>query len=161
MKTVFQKKKITGILGVLPETEIRFEDEISNYTFPEKQTARLKKIMGFEKHRLVKETTASSDLCVFGLNYLLDKKLINKNDIGAIIVVTTTPDHLIPHVSNVIHGKCDLNNDVICMDISQGCTGFLYGLMQSFMLLEHLGTKKVVLFNVDTLSKKVSKKGQE
>ncbi|MGG3836307.1 3-oxoacyl-ACP synthase III family protein [Paenibacillus thiaminolyticus] len=158
MKTVFRKKRITGILGVLPETEIRFEDEISNYNFPEKQTVRLKKIMGFEKHRLVKETTASSDLCVFGLNYLLDKKLINKNDIGAIIVVTTTPDHLIPHVSNIIHGKCDLNNDVICMDISQGCTGFLYGLMQSFMLLEHLGTKKVVLFNVDTLSKKVSKK---
>ncbi|MDP1510649.1 ketoacyl-ACP synthase III [Paenibacillus sp. CMAA1739] len=158
MKTVFRKKKITGILGVLPETEIKFEDEVSNYNFPEKQTMRLKKIMGFEKHRVVKGTTASSDLCVFGLNYLLEKKLINKNEIGAIIVVTTTPDHYIPHVSNIIHGECNLNHDVICIDISQGCAGFLHGLMQSFMLLEHLDDKKVVLFNADTLSKKVSRK---
>jgi len=158
MKTVFRKKKITGILGVLPETEVRFEDEIPNYNFPEKQTMRLKKIMGFEKHRVVKDTTASSDLCVSGLNYLLEKKLIHKYEIGAILVVTTTPDHFIPHVSNIIHGKCDLNNDVICIDINQGCAGFLHGLMQAFMLLEHLGDKKVVLFNTDTLSKKVSRK---
>ncbi|MDY8045190.1 3-oxoacyl-ACP synthase III family protein [Paenibacillus polymyxa] len=158
MKTVFRKKKITGILGVLPGTETRFEDEVFNYNFPEKQTMRLKKIMGFEKHRVVKNTTASSDLCVSGLNYLLRENLINKNEIGAIIVVTTTPDHFIPHVSNIIHGECYLNNDVICIDISQGCAGFLHGLMQSFMLLEHLGDKKVILFNVDTLSKKVSKK---
>ncbi|PWW08316.1 3-oxoacyl-[acyl-carrier-protein] synthase-3 [Paenibacillus cellulosilyticus] len=157
MKTVFKKKKITGILGVLPATEVSFEDEVSNYNFPEKQTMRLKKIMGFEKHRVVKDTTASSDLCVAGLNHLLEKKLIDKGEIGAIVVVTTTPDHFIPHVSNIIHGNCDLSNDVICMDLNQGCAGFLQGLMQSFMLLEHLGNKKVVLFNVDTLSKKVSK----
>lgn len=158
MKTIFRGKKITGILGVLPQNEIRFEDEVHNYNFSEKQTMRLKKIMGFEKHRVVKDTTASSDLCVSGLNYMLETKLINKNEIGAIIVVTTTPDHFIPHVSNIIHGKCDLINDVICIDISQGCAGFLYGLMQSFMILEHLGDKKAVLFNVDTLSKKVSVK---
>ncbi len=158
MKTVFRNKKITGILGVLPEIEIRFEDEVFNYDFPEKQTMRLKKIMGFEKHRVVKDTTSSSDLCITGLYYMLEKGLISKNEIGAIIVVTTTPDHFIPHVSNIIHGKFGFINDVICIDISQGCAGFLHGLMQSFMLLEHLGNKKVVLFNVDTLSKKVSKK---
>jgi 3-oxoacyl-[acyl-carrier-protein] synthase III len=158
MRTVFQKKKITGILGVLPQNEVRFEDEIANYNFPEKQTMRLKKIMGFERHRVVKETTASSDLCVAGLKFLLEKKLIIKHEIGAVVVVTTTPDYFIPHVSNVIHGRFHLNNDVICIDISQGCAGFLHGLMQSFMLLEHLADKKVVLFNVDTLSKKVSKK---
>lgn len=158
MKTIFRGKKITGMLGVLPQTEIRFEDEVHNYNFPEKQTLRLKKIMGFEKHRIVKETTASSDFCVFGLNYMLERELVKKDEIGGIIVVTTTPDYLLPHVSNVIHGECGLANDVICIDTNQGCAAFLHGLMQAFMLLEHLGDKKVILFTVDTLSKKVSVK---
>ncbi|CAK7063384.1 ketoacyl-ACP synthase III [Tissierella sp.] len=156
MKTIFQGKKITGILGVLPQSEIFFEDEVHNYTFPEKQTLRLKKVMGYEKHRIVKNTTASSDLCIFGLNHMLKNGLINKRDIGGIVVVTTTPDHFMPHVSNIIHGECNLNNDVICMDISQGCVGFLYGLIQAFMLLDHIRDKKIIIFNVDTLSKKVS-----
>lgn len=158
MKTIFRGKRITGMLGVLPQDEVFFEDEVGNYSFPEKQTLRLKKVMGYEKHRVVKTSTSSSDLCVFGLKHLLQKDLVKRDEIGAIVVVTTTPDHLIPTVSNIIQGECGLNNDVMCIDISQGCVGFLFGLMQSFMLLEHLGKKKVVLFTVDTLSKKVSQK---
>jgi 3-oxoacyl-[acyl-carrier-protein] synthase III len=158
MRTIFRGKKITGMLGVLPKTEVQFEDEVHNYNFPEKQTLRLKKVMGYEKHRIARETTASSDFCVFGLNYMLEKGLIKKDEIGGIIVVTTTPDYLLPHVSNVIHGECGLANDVICVDTSQGCAGFLHGLMHAFMLLEHMGDKKVLLFTADTLSKKVSMK---
>ena len=156
MRTIFHGKKITGMIGVLPQNEMLFEDEVGNYTFPEKQTLRLKKVMGYEKHRVVKNSTSSSDLCIFGLNHMLEKGLINRNEIGAIVVATSTPDYLIPTVSNIIQGECELNNDVICIDISQGCAAFLHGLVQAFMLLEHFGDKKVVLFTVDTLSKKVS-----
>jgi len=156
LKTIFHGKRITGMLGVLPQNEIYFEDEVNNYTFPPKQTMRLKKVMGYEKHRVVKSSTASSDLCVFGLKHLLQNSLVKRDEIGAVVIVTTTPDHLIPPVSNIIQGECGLGNDVICIDISQGCVAFLLGLMQSFMLLEHIGNKKVALFTVDTLSKKVS-----
>ncbi|WP_391572842.1 3-oxoacyl-ACP synthase III family protein [Cohnella sp.] len=157
MRAIFQGKKITGILSVLPENEVFFEDEVENYNFPSQQTMRLKKIMGYEKHRISKSTSASSDLCVFGLNDLLRKELILKEDIGAIIVVTITPDHFVPHVSNIVQGKCELPLDVLCMDISQGCTGFLLGLMQAFLLLDIMPNKKVLLMNVDVLSQKVSK----
>jgi 3-oxoacyl-[acyl-carrier-protein] synthase-3 len=158
MKTIFHSKKITGIMGVLPQNEMLFDDEVGNYTFPVKQTLRLKKVMGYEKHRIVKSITASSDLCVYGLNHMLQKGLVNRYEIGAVVVVTSTPDHLMPTVSSIIQGKCDLGNDVICIDISQGCIAFLLGLMETFMLLEHLGNKKVLLFTVDTISKKVSTK---
>ena len=114
--------------------------------------------MGYKKHRVVKNSTASSDLCVFGLDHLINNNMVKKVEIGAVVVVTSTPDHLIPTVSNIIQGECGLDIDVISIDISQGCVGFLLGLIESFMLLEHLGEKKVLLFNVDTLSKKVSKK---
>ncbi|MBE5923082.1 MAG: ketoacyl-ACP synthase III [Lachnospiraceae bacterium] len=156
MEVVFKNKKISGILSVLPETESYFDDEIGNYNFPEKQTKRLKKIMGYNKHRISKDSSTASDFCVEGLNYLLDENLIKKEEIGAIIVVGLSPDYFLPQISNIIHGKCELAQDVLCIDMPQGCCGYLLGLMEAFMLLEHMN-KKIVLFNADVLSHKVSK----
>ena len=34
MQTVFKGKKISAMLGVLPENEYFFEDEVGNYSFP-------------------------------------------------------------------------------------------------------------------------------
>jgi len=46
---------------------------------------------------------------------------------------------------------------MICMDINQGCSGFIVGLIQAFLMLEIESIHKVALLNVDVLSKKVSK----
>lgn len=157
MITSFKDKNITSMLGIIPETVGYFDDEVDNYSFPTKQTMRLKKVMGYNKHRLAKETSTVSDFAVCGLNYMLDNDWIKKDDIGAIVVATLCPDHFVPHISNIVQAKCGIGTDVICMDIAQGCCGFILGLMQSFMLLEHMD-KKVVLINGDVLSHKVSKK---
>ena len=157
MKTVFHGKRISGILSIVPETAVSFDDEVNNYTFPAKQTMRLKKVMGYKQHRIVKETTATSDFCVAGLQYILDKGWLKKEDIGGIIVATSVPDHFVPPVSSIIHGKFGLDEEVFCVDISQGCTAFCMGLAEAFMLLDHMQDKKVVLFASDVLSKKTSK----
>lgn len=153
----FKGKRISSMLGILPETIGYFDDEVDNYSFPPKQTMRLKKVMGYNQHRLAKETSAVSDFAVYGLKYMLEQEWINKDDIGAIVTVTLCPDHFVPHISNIVQAKCDISTDVVCFDIAQGCCGFLVGLMQSFMLLEHLD-KKVVLINGDVVSHKVSKR---
>lgn len=157
MITSFKGKKISSLLGVLPETVSFFDDEVGNYSFPPRQTLRLKKVMGYNRHLLAKETTTVSDFAVFGLHYMLDNAWIAREEIGAVVVVTLCPDYFVPHISNIVQAECDLNEEVICLDIAQGCCGFLIGLMQSFMLLDHLGSKKVVLINGDVLSHKVSK----
>lgn len=157
MRTVFHNKRISGLLSVLPATIVKFEDEINNYTFPPKQTLRLQKVMGYKQHAIVKDTTATSDLCIAGLEYILQKGWLKKEDIGGIVVACSFPDHFIPPVSSIIHGKLNLSEDIYCVDISQGCVGFLMALTQGFMLLEHLKDKKVVVMSADVLSKKVSK----
>lgn len=157
MKFVFKHKKISGILCVLPQEESLFVDEAEQYTFPVKQTLRLQKVMGFDRHRIVKPETSSFDFAAYGLERLLAEKKLKKEEVAALIVVTITPDHFVPHVSNQLQGHFGFGEDVICMDIMQGCNGFLLGLMQAFLLLEHNRDKKVVLVNVDVLSKKVSR----
>lgn len=158
MDLKFNNKKITGILTILPENEVKFEDEIDNYNFSRGQSMKLKLIMGYNKRRIVKEGTTSSDLCVFGMNYLFENNLLNKEDIDALILVTQSPDYFMPPTSHVIHGKLDLREDMVCMDINQGCSGYVTGLNQAFYLLEQEEINKVVLLNAEILSRKVSKK---
>jgi 3-oxoacyl-[acyl-carrier-protein] synthase-3 len=152
----FKNKKITGILSVLPSNEVHYLDEIDNYNFSEKQSIKLGKIMGYGTQRIADKATTVSDLCVFGMKYLIDNQLLDKDAIGAVILCTQSPDYFLPATSNVISGKLGLSQDVFSMDINQGCAGFEVGLMQAFMLLETGSINKVVLLNADVLSQKIS-----
>lgn len=152
MITTFNGKRISGVLAILPETEYIFDEETK--AFATTQTRRLKKIMGFHKRRAAKAGTTTADLCEYGLQYLIDNGKISIDEIGAIVVVSATPDYFIPHMSNIIHGDFDFAQDVICMDIAQGCAAHVLGIIQSCMLLEHMEDKKVLLFTGDVLCRK-------
>lgn len=154
----FQKKKISGVLTILPSNEVSFEDEMGNYNFSEIKSLKLKATMGFNKKRIVKSGVTGSDLCIHGLNYLFDYDLLQKEDIDALILVTQSPDYIMPPTSNIIQGLLGLKNDILCLDINQGCAGFIVGLIQGFMLLDQPEIKKVILLNADVLSPKVSKR---
>lgn len=158
MNLNFNNKKISGILTILPRNEVRFEEEMGNYNFSLAKSLKLKQAMGYNTRRIVEDGTCASDLCIYGLNHLFDNGLLNKEEIDALILVTQSPDNFMPPTSNLIQGCLELKNDMICMDINQGCSGFILGLFQAFMLLEQEEVKKVVLLNADVLSRKVSKR---
>jgi len=150
----FKNKKISGIVSVVPKNRVSFMDEIENYGFSKDKSLKLKETMGFDERRIVAGNECTSDLCLFAMEYLIENRLLEKNEISALIFVTQTPDHFLPPTSSILHGKLELDHDVLCMDINQGCSGYLYGLLQAFMILEVLNEKgKVVLLNGDTLSR--------
>lgn len=159
MNFTFSNKRIAGILTVLPANERTFLEDLKDFDFPEEKSLKLKKVMGYEKHRIVKnDTTCVSDLAVHGFQYLFEKGLLQPDDIDALVVITQSPDYYMPATSNVIQGRLKLKHDMLCLDISQGCAGFIVGLVQSFMMLEQPAIKKVALVNADVLSRKVSRK---
>ena len=152
MQFKFTNKRITGILGILPEDVYTFEEETQRMS--RVRADRLKTVMGYGQRRRAKKTTSTADLCVFGMRKLLKEGYISEKEIGAIIVVSLTPDYFVPHISNIVQGQCKLPHDIICMDIPQGCAGYPLGLMQAFLLLEHMVDKKVVLITGDVMNRK-------
>ena len=80
----FENKKITGILTIVPKNTIKFDDEIENYNFSEKQCKKLKLIMGYEEKRVIDGSVCSSDLCEYGMNYLFENNLLKKDEIDSI-----------------------------------------------------------------------------
>ena len=158
MKCIFKNKKVSAILSVVPKKEYHFDDECQNYSLAPEKAKRLKKMMGIDRHRIAPPEVCSSDLCLYGLQQLLKSGALRKEEIGALVFVSQTPDHFLPPTSNIIQGKLGLSQDVICLDLNQGCAGFLIGLMQAFLLLEIVSQPKVVLLNGDTASKLLDKR---
>lgn len=155
MITKFKNKTISSILTVFPQQEIDFMDEMNNYNYSELKMKKLKKLMGYNTRRCCKKGEGVSDYAIYGIQHLIDQKVIKIDEIGAIIVTSTSPDYFIPPTSNLIQGHFGISHDCVCIDISQGCCGYSVGLTYSFMTLEHLGDKKVLLVCGDMMSQKI------
>jgi 3-oxoacyl-[acyl-carrier-protein] synthase-3 len=158
MNFIFRRKRISGILTVVPANERSFVEEMRNFNFPEARSLKLKEVMGYNKRRLVEPHVCVSDLAVFGLQHLLERGLLTRDQIDVLLLVTQSPDHFIPPTSNIIQGRLGLKQDMLCLDINQACAGFVVGLIEAFLLLEQESVRKVVLINGDVLSRKTSPK---
>jgi 3-oxoacyl-[acyl-carrier-protein] synthase III len=156
MNFIFHDKRVAGVLVVVPKNERAFLDDMKNFGFPESRSIKLKEVMGFDRHRLVADGVCFSDLAVAGMQHLFSAGHLGKDDFDALVVLTSSPDYFLPPTSNVIQGRLGLKQDMICLDIPQGCAAFLIGLMQSFMLLGQSSIQRVVIINGDILSRKVS-----
>ncbi|MGC1524229.1 MAG: ketoacyl-ACP synthase III [Steroidobacteraceae bacterium] len=158
MNFVFRGKRISGLLTVVPSNEGSFLEEMKNFNFPVNRSLKLKEVMGYDKHRLVEDGVCVSDLAVHGLEHLFSQGRLDPADIDALILVTQSPDHLMPPTSSIIQGRLNLKQDMFCLDINQGCAGFVVGLIEAFLLLEQPAIRKVILINADVLSRKTSPK---
>jgi 3-oxoacyl-[acyl-carrier-protein] synthase III len=154
----FHGKRISGLLALVPANEGSFLEEMANFNFPRSRSLKLAQVMGYDKHRLVEPGVCVSDLAVFALEHLFAKGLLIPDDIDALVLVTQTPDHLMPPTSSIIQGRLNLKQDMLCLDINQGCAGFVIGLIEACLLLEQESIRKVVLVNADVMSRKTSPK---
>ena len=88
MDFVFKHKRISGILTVLPQKAIKFEDEMANYNFSPIKSMKLKIAMGYNEHRIAAPGQTSSDFCQYGLRFLFDKGLLKPEEIDGLFLTT-------------------------------------------------------------------------
>ncbi len=151
METLFTGIFIQGLVSVVPKKEL---DLMSlSDIFGDEEVRKIIATTGIRKVRLADESTTASDLCLHAGIELLGKLNINKSEIDAILFVSQTNDYILPQTSNVIHGRLGLGENVYCLDIRLGCSGYVMGLFQASMLLQSASYKKVLLLAGDTTSK--------
>ena len=93
MMQVFHGKKISSLVAVVPRNETSFDDEWRNYGLTENKAKKYKEAMGFDRHRIAPPDVTSSDLCATGLRHLLEAGKLAKEDIGALLFISQTPDY--------------------------------------------------------------------
>ena len=85
-------------------------------------------------------------------------KKIEKNleDLGLIIVATTSSNNLMPGIANIVQKELNLEN-CICLDILAGCSGFINAMDIAKLYIETEKIKKALVIGVDLLSNVINK----
>lgn len=91
----------------------------------------------------------TSDLCFEAAERLISDLNWDKGEIDGLIFVSQTPDYILPATSCVLHGKLGLKKSCICLDISLGCSGWVYGVTTALSLLETGALRRVLVLAGD------------
>lgn len=105
---------------------------------------------GIEQRYYVEDETIE-EMALFAVTNLFSNIKIC-NDIGLIIVATTTTDSLMPGIANMIQKKLKIDT-CICLDILAGCSGFINAFDIASMYIQTGRIKRALIIGVDILSK--------
>ncbi|MFE4538988.1 beta-ketoacyl-ACP synthase III [Streptomyces scopuliridis] len=104
---------------------------------------------GIATRHVVSPGTATSDLAVEAGRRAL--KSAGSADIDAVVLATTTPDHLCPATAPAVAARLGLTG-VPAFDVAAVCTGFLYGLASACGLIAAGIADRVLLVAADAFT---------
>ena len=103
---------------------------------------------GVAERRVTNELT-TSDLCYGAAEKLIADLGWDKSEIQALFFITQFPDYIIPATSCILQNKLGLSRDCYAMDISLGCSGWVYGLCSLASLMQTGNIRKALLLAGD------------
>lgn len=109
--------------------------------------------VGIEYRHIVSENICTSDLCLDAAEKLIEKLKWDKSDIGCLVFVTQTPDYQLPSTACILQDRLGLPKDTYAIQVSLGCSGWVYGLSVISSLFSTGGFKKGILLAGDTVTK--------
>ena len=149
---------MAGILGidyVLPLNELS-NDELAE-EFGTWTAEKIFSKTGIRSRHIAEVDETAVDLGTKAANKLLDSGMVNREDIDFIILVTQTPDYILPNSACIIQDNLGLPRSVGAIDINLGCSGFVYGLAVAKGLIDSGVAGNILLITADTYSKHINK----
>jgi len=153
-KTKVSNVKLKGIVCVVPKT-VRDNGYFSEI-FGSKVMKNITKMTGVETRRITDSNTCTSDLCYEAAEKLIAGLEWERESIEALILVTQSPDYVLPASSCILQDRLGLSTECASFDINLGCSGYVYGLWVASNLIVGSSLKRVLLLVGDTSSKLIS-----
>jgi len=147
--------QIAGVVACLPEKLIDNAEACKDLYGDGVET--LIKATGIKARALANPGTTSLDLGVTAAKEVMAKTNTQPEEIGAVICVTFTPEHLMPADAPSAQHRLGLANNCVAFDVNMACSGYCYGLYLGAMLCSQL-RKKVLVLDGDIQSAYCSKK---
>ncbi|MBE6101866.1 MAG: ketoacyl-ACP synthase III [Selenomonas ruminantium] len=113
--------------------------------FSPNKIRRLVKQTGVESLSIVRGGVCASDMCYDAAERLFAAGEAKREEIGAIIFLSQTPDYINPATSYLLQARLDLSDDVIALDVNLGCSGYVYGLYLAATMLANMPEGRKVL----------------
>lgn len=143
-----QNVSIRGIAACVPET---VEENISSPVFESDIEAnKFIKSTGIERRHITTDHIVTSDLAQKAAEKLIEDLNWEKESIDCLIFVSQSHDYVLPATACILQNKLGLSEECYAIDISLGCSGWVYALSVITSLLSHNNMKRGLLLAGDT-----------
>lgn len=147
--------KISAVAVCTPSNKIQVSDFYKD--FGQELVDRFSEMAGVKQIFHTSPEQTASDLGYIAAREIFQAGKALPEEIGVLVFVSQKPDYRFPATSYILQNRLGLGNDVLCVDISLACSGFVFGLQTALSLLKSVsGNKKALLITADTSYKTMS-----
>lgn len=141
--------KLVGLAACVPK---KVEENNTLAIFVGDEADKFIASTGIERRRLANDSLCTSDLCFEAAEQLIKDLAWEKSSIDCLIFVSQTADYILPATSCILQDRLGLSENCYTLDISLGCSGWIYGLSVISALLCNGNMKKGLLLVGDIAS---------
>ena len=128
------------------------------YLIPEEEIEKTIQNIGVVERRVVDDDVCASDLCYKAAMKLMEDNDIDPNSIDVLLFMSQTSDYRIPATAPILQHRLGLSTDTLCLDLSLGCSGYVFALSTAYAYASMDGVNRVLLLDGETFSKIVNKR---
>ena len=147
---------ITAMSACVPKRVVYNRDLVD--LLPPEELEKTIKSIGIEERRIADTEVFASDLAYKAAVQLMDDNRIAPESIDVLLFVSQTSDYRIPATAPILQHRLGLSKDTACMDITLGCSGYVFALSTAFAYASMDGVNRVLLLDGETFSKIVNKR---
>lgn len=151
----FKNVKISAITACVPKNVSKNSD--LGYLIPEEEIEKTINSIGIKEKRFVDEATTASDLCYKAAEKMIEDNGIDRNSIDMVLFLSQLPDYKIPATAPILQHRLGLPTTTAALDLSLGCSGWVYALSTAMAYASMPGINRVLLLDGETFSKFVNK----
>lgn len=113
--------------------------------------------IGIREKRIAPADVCASDLCFAAAEKLFDDNPeISRDSIDVLLFMSQTGDFKIPATAPILQQRLGLSQNCAAMDLSLGCSGYIYALSTAFAYANLPTVRRVLLLDGETFSKIVN-----
>lgn len=142
--------KISAIEYYLPAKTLSNEYLVETFGF---DPAFIQAKLGISERRQAETQESCHTMAHEAATKLIHNQKIAPDSIDLLIVVTQNPDYRLPNVAPLLQTSLGLRNDLAGLDISLGCSGFVYALAVAKGLMTTCGFQHALIITSDPYSK--------
>lgn len=123
------------------------------YLIPQEEIDKIINSIGIKERRFAEAGVCASDLCFEAAKQLLKDNDVDVSTIDMLLFLSQTPDYKIPATSPILQERLGLPKTTACLDLSLGCSGYVYALSTAYAYASMPGINRVLLLVGETFSK--------
>ncbi|MGN0891586.1 MAG: 3-oxoacyl-ACP synthase III family protein [Candidatus Spyradenecus sp.] len=153
MLSTFSGLRLDALACALPARSRPLEDFIPQ--FGADKVARFREVAGIDAlpTALPGQTTAS--MAEAAARDLIAAGRLDPQRVGLLLFISQTPEARAPATAALLQHRLGLGEACLALDLNQGCSGFLLGLLTAAHFLQNPALSQVLILGGDTLSRLV------